>query len=152
MNILLLGEKISIHNAIEEIESFIEIMNNRLRESRNFYSHMIVDGKEIYLDPLDYLIENISEVENVCIETRTVSEFISEILCSLEEYSDRVIPVIVSLTDEIYKGANEQTWNVFNQLLEGINWVLEAIMAIGQINYVPKNWNNYLEVHSKEPN
>ncbi|MGR3765851.1 hypothetical protein [Rossellomorea sp. NS-SX7] len=147
MNIKFEGLVVRSEKQISSSE-VIESIHSLLGESR-YFSHMVVDGVEVFEDPENYLIDNIDHINDIEIVAGTVEEFINESLLSAEEYLRRAIPQISLLGNDFYKNPLKETWTNFTQLLEGLNWLNQIIGLIDQTKKKPANWDKYLELAFK---
>ncbi|MCJ8007601.1 hypothetical protein ACFFF5_15635 [Lederbergia wuyishanensis] len=121
---------------------------NQLLDDNYYFSHLIIDDKEVLDDPEQYLQDYLNEIRELEIVAKTVKEFINDLLLSAEEYIRRAKPEIDSLSDEFYQNPTSESWHKFAQLLEGIQWLNQVIQTIDTTKEKPKNWVNYLEINS----
>ncbi|MCM3590169.1 hypothetical protein M4D58_05955 [Brevibacillus borstelensis] len=108
---------------------FEKIMDISKTESLVF-SHMVIDGVEIYENIEAYLESHFETIELAEAIFNTVSELIHDILMSTGQYINRAIPLLQELSEEYYKAPNQETWVKFGQLLEGIQWFQQTAAFI----------------------
>ena len=94
------------------------------------FSHLIIDGLEVYNDFYDYFLDNIKNIQEVKVVTRTVKEAFEEILLSTIDYLERAIPEIEVLSNEFYKTPSRESWGKLGDLIEGIKWIMDTFMII----------------------
>ncbi|WP_183187416.1 hypothetical protein [Brevibacillus panacihumi] len=94
------------------------------------YSHITVDGIDVYQDPLASLLAAGKAVENVVIKAVSVEKFKTEILCSISEYISRSIPELERLSGKFYLNPDQEAWHGVSQLLEGIQWIEKAVLYL----------------------
>ncbi|WP_260838905.1 hypothetical protein [Heyndrickxia oleronia] len=138
-------------NKQTNVEIIIEKIHEIL-EDGVFFSHLIIDGKEVYEDFEIYLLDHLTQIKQIKVITKTVGEFINELLLTAEGYLDRAIPEVSLLSNEFYQNSSTEGWNKFSQMLEGIQWLNQMIHTINKIKEQPNNWNEYLNLSKKLEN
>nr|WP_144921558.1 hypothetical protein [Paenibacillus bovis] len=129
----------------------VEVMLNKINQlldNHYYFSHLIVDDKEVFDDPERYLQDYLSGIREIEIVAKTVKQFINDLLLSAKEYIRRAKPEIDSLSDEFYQNPTHESWHKFTQLLEGIQWINQVIQTIDTTKEKPKNWMNYIDLIS----
>lgn len=129
--------QIGVHDVFDRINDFL------VKETL-FFSHLVIDGEEVYGDPEDYIQEHLSTIRKVEVKTLTVMEFVGELLTSLNEYAKRGIPEIGNLIEEFYQGPIENSWLTLHQLLEGIEWIYETIKSIDATKHNISGWDDFI--------
>ncbi|MDQ0156916.1 hypothetical protein [Robertmurraya andreesenii] len=130
------------NNAFEHIQEFI---NNSLGESQEVYfSHMNIDGIDIYHDYELYIEEHLNDIDSIKIVVKTANEFINDITTSIYQYVERALPELKQLSDDFYQSSKASFWDKLSDLLEGIQWIHESIMLIDKEKLRPANWDKYL--------
>lgn len=151
MELHLSNEMLIYKNSMKNIEILIQKINEYLENNKLFFSHLIINGKEVYSDFEDTLVEQINTIEKVELVTKTINEFINDLTVSLNGYSNRAISSIKQLTEQFYQSPNDESWGMLHDLLEGLNWVYSTIKSIGntELNEYKENLlmiANHLEV------
>lgn len=126
------------------IESVIGKINDLLG-SHFYFSHLIADGVEVTEAPEDYLLSNLSTVEELEVIAIEAKVFVNDLLLSSEEYAERAIPHITDLSDAFYHNPSKEDWLSLNELLEGIQWLTSMITTIDQSIARPQNWDEVVE-------
>jgi len=126
MEIKILGEVESYDNLLSSIPQIINRIETICKNSDLVYSHMVIEGREVYDDPETYLQENIADLNRVEIVLKTIQEMMGEMMESAVDYLDRANAEINNLAEEFYNGPTEETWLHFQQLLDGMSWLLET--------------------------
>lgn len=128
-----------INNTVSELSkelSSIEYMFseiNKIVDSTDLiFSHMNINGVEVYQDHEDYIVDRLKEIDVIEAVLISPREFIDGLLISATTYLEGAIPEISLLTNEYYQGVNENTWSKFEQMIEGIQWVVQMIGTIDQ--------------------
>lgn len=155
MKVLMLDKEVELDNKRESVEEIISMINDKMSKGEYNFSHMIVDGEEIYDDFESYLEDNIKYISEVKLVMLTTKEIINDNLLTISEYIERAVPAINKLSDEFYKEPNVDDWRDIGDLFEGIAWILESFKGIDNLinlndlvsNY--ETWNEYAkEVYS----
>lgn len=126
------------------VDRVIEVINELLQENY-FFSHFIVDGKEVKEEPETFLSLNLSEIDLLEIVALTTKEFINELLLSTEKYTERALPQIESLSDAFYSNPSASDWTELANLFEGIQWIVSMEQTIDHSSVRPFNWNEVQE-------
>ena len=151
MELHLSNDMLIYENSVKNIEMLIQRINEYLENNKLFFSHLIINGKEVYSDFEDILVEQINIIEKIELVTKTIDEFINDLTVSLNEYSNRSIPSIKQLTEQFYQSPTEESWGMLQDLLEGLNWVYTTIKSISNTDLNEYKENllmiaNHLEV------
>lgn len=126
MEIKILGEVECYDNLLSSIPQIINRIETVCRNSDLAYSHLVVEGQDVYDDIETYLQENIAGLNQVEIVLKTIQEMMGEMMKSAVEYLERAISGINTLAEEFYNGPTENTWVRFQQLLDGVSWLMES--------------------------
>lgn len=130
MKIYILDEILECENKKSVINNIFNEINKRVSNFNLIFSHLSVDGQEIYDDFYDYFLDNIKDIQKVEVITKTVKEMCHETLLSTLDYINKVIPEIEKLSNEFYKTPSKDTWLKLTDLLEGINWIINSFAFI----------------------
>lgn len=142
MQLLYKHEQFDLHNDVYSITTIFEKINDSIEDNDIVFSHLIVDGIEIYENHEDYLKEHIGEIINVEIVTRRTKEMIWETMTSVDTYLERAIPALNTLVDESYEKFTDKTWEGINQLAEGMQWILQFTSFTKNASQQPLNWDS----------
>jgi hypothetical protein len=145
MEILFQDKKIYIKHPITVQNIFEEIQN--LISSTYYFSHFIINDKEIYEDPEYYLSENLYQIKKIEVIAKTAKELINDVLLTAEEYIERAMPEIQILIKEFYNTPSSKSWDKFVQLLEGIQWLNQIMTSLEELRERPSNWMCYIECY-----
>ncbi|VDH00950.1 Uncharacterised protein [Lysinibacillus sphaericus] len=122
---------------------------NGLLTKEYYFSHLIVDGKEVYDDYEKYLESHFNHIKELEIIVKTEKEFVNDLMISAEDYIEQALPELPSLAEDFYDNPVHATWTRLEQLLGGLQWLNEMLMIIGKSTNVPANWDKYLDVSSR---
>lgn len=123
-------------------EEVMEKINELLQEGF-YFSHLTIDGIEVYENHENYLIENLKYIKKIEVIAKTEKEFVNDVLLSVEAYIKRAMPELKLLPDGFYASPSKNTYETFNNLLEGMQWLDEMFSVVGMSNYSPTNWDKY---------
>ena len=155
MNIYIQDKEIQFENSSEKIDQLFNTINKNLYEQGLQFSHLIIDGEEIYDNFDSYIVENIEAIKKIQVIAMSVVEIVNENIISTEQYAKNAVPVINKLADEFYQGPNEKTWMQLTDLFEGIQWIIQSLVKINSIensNEIAIDyevWNEYAQEVSK---
>lgn len=148
MKIKIVDKVLNYENKLDLIDELFQQINQLLEKENYYFSYLIVDNVEVYNDFETYFSENIKTIENVVVKVSTKKEFQNELFLSIESYLKRAIPEMNVLVESFYQGANNDSWENFSDFVEGVQWIVSAIITIDEVNNHPDNWNSYLEIIS----
>lgn len=149
MQLNIINNNFEFINELSSIDLIFNIISERLEGTEFYFSHLIIDGVELYTDFDSYIAEYIEHIQEIKVEVLTIKQFLNEVLVSAEEYILRALPEVEILVNEFYQNPVSQSWEKIQQLLEGLQWLNQIIMTIDQGEQKPKNWNQYLEYSAK---
>lgn len=125
----------------EVIEKIYELLADQY-----YYSHLIVDGKEIYEQLESFLIESLESISTIELVVKTVREFVDEVLIMAKNYLTDAIPEMTSLADGFYQYPTSENWGEFSNMLEGMQWLNQTISLIDKAKERPTNWNECIKL------
>ena len=141
-----INDEAGVNELIKEIE------NKALATADKFFSHLVIDGLEVYDNYEGYIEDNIGDIRNISMEFLTISEYIKGILISTNEYLSRATPAVEGLADAFYQKADMDVWQELDNMLEGIEWLYETFIMIDSLpnlaDVMPdyERWNLYSKV------
>lgn len=148
-------EIIELDNNRYEIDSILNIIDKKVKESHKVFNFIKIDEVEIYNDYREYFLDNIRNIEKVEVFLVTYKELVRDILISTYDYINRTPDIIESLSDRFYKTPDRDAWSSLNDLLGGISFILNSFNSIDgdrRLKDVIENyeiWNLYAkEVYS----
>lgn len=118
---------------------------NQLLSDQFYFSHLIVDGNQVYEDPEFFLQEHLQSIKEVIVVSKTVREFVNDLLLTIEDYLNRAAPALNPLAEEFYRNPESGTWDRFVELIEGLIWINQAIQTIDSVKEKPVNWMNIIK-------
>ncbi|MEK4027938.1 MULTISPECIES: hypothetical protein [Bacillaceae] len=115
----------------KSLEKVGELIENETQNQNKLVSHYLLNGEEYY--DFEEVINRISLGKfEVILKTR--EELICEILNSIYKYLERALPEVQLLADEFYSEISDETWNKVTDLLEGVEWIYQAVQSARSVN------------------
>ncbi|WP_077369568.1 hypothetical protein [Anaerosalibacter sp. Marseille-P3206] len=149
MKIYVLDKVLEYPNSEDEIKNIFNEIDEIISKSKYAFSHLEVDGYEVYEDFQNYFLDNIRNIEEVKVIAKTFKEFVIEILNTTAEYFENAIPEIEILSDEFYKTPTGESWNKLSDLIQGVKWIMDSFVIIDQSDEIKdivksyETWNLY---------
>ena len=149
MQIMLDEELIEIENNDSGLEKLLQIIEQKAIASELIFSHLVIDGVEIYEDFADYLQANFQNLKDIHLEFLPLQQFLQDILQSTGQYLDGVIATIDNLASAVYNQVDSETWQQIDFLLEGIQWLGETFRVMDSLPNLAdmlkdyEQWNLY---------
>lgn len=123
--------------------TILEKVNELTQEDDVVFSHLMIDGVDIYEDHENYFNQNFDDIKEIYIVTKSMRKMIWETLQSVNEYLERAVPALQELVDESYEAFSPETWDGVSQLAEGIQWILQFKEFTQNASRQPKNWDEF---------
>lgn len=130
------------------VEDIIVQINEWIRDDY-YFSHLVIDGFEIYEHLELCLEEKLTHAQKIEVMARTNTELINDILLSSDEYIKRAIPELNTLFEEFYQNPLKDSWMKFEQMIEGIQWLHQMIRCINQFKERLQNGTQYIQIESR---
>lgn len=127
MQVKILEQTIECTNEVSAVENMFQQVNQLIAGSDLHLSHIKVDGIDVFEEHYQYVLNRLEEVKEITVVLKSLKELMSEVLLSAEVYLARLIPGIKQLSDKYYEGATQDSWVKFEQLLEGLQWILQML-------------------------
>ncbi|UFJ40055.1 hypothetical protein LOK74_18755 [Brevibacillus humidisoli] len=138
MRVLIKEKEYFFENNVQAVEQMIELINTSISTSGLLFSHVIVDGVEIFADPARYISENLNNIELVKVHLVTPTEYLYDLLRTGKEYIGGAIVQLPLLVDEFYNVPTSDSWIKLSQLTEGIQWFQQTALFIQEVRSLPK--------------
>lgn len=146
MQLNIINQNFQFHNEEESIESLLDKIKEMLEENNILLTHMVIDGVEVFTDFQDYIFKYLKDINLIEVKTKTIKEILDEMVITANEYLNRAIPDVRVLANEFYQAADDERWNRFLQLIEGVEWLLQFMSQIVDNKFIYKNWDKYMEI------
>ena len=145
MKIHILDKTLEYENKKDILDTMFKEINDIVSGTNLIFSHLIIDDLEVYDDFYDYFLDNIKNIEEVIVVTKTIKKMSEEILLSTVDYLERAIPEIEILSNEFYKTPSRESWKKLMDLIEGIKWIMDTFVAIDYNEQLKNIVNSYEE-------
>lgn len=142
MKLILDNEQWELENNRSSIQVILEVVSNEIEKDNVVFSHLIVDGSEIYESHETYLETQIGNISSIQIITRSHNEMISETMQSIHDYLNGAVPALQDLIKNSFDTFSDETWHGINQLAEGMQWILRFAAFTQNSNKKPKYWDH----------
>lgn len=149
MKIYIENQVLEYENSKDKIDDILNKIDNIVSKSSKILSHIVIDDFEVYDGYYDYLLDNIRVIEKMEVITLTYKELIDDILVSTMDYIGNVPDRIEKLANSFYKNPDKEAWNDLNDLLGGMDWIMNTFSSIDQDSRLKdvilsyKDWNLY---------
>ncbi|MCM3636858.1 hypothetical protein M3152_03930 [Sporosarcina luteola] len=144
---LIIGEQPIEYKERPSVEEVIERINENVTEGY-YFSHFIADGTEVYDEHEEYLKSNLDEIKELEVVIKTEKEFMNDVLLSAEEYLQRAIPEVSTLANDFNRVPTRDTWDRFEMLLGGVEWLNDMLKVVCSSKERPSNWEMYQQLTS----
>lgn len=107
--------------------------------TRHYFSHLIIDGKEVpqLTDTMD-----LTTVEDIEVIAITAQAFITDLLTSITDYLQHALPNLAVVTEHFTQGtANADQWQGLSDLFESAQWLHQANDVITASEVCPPAWH-----------
>lgn len=151
MKLYILDETFELDNNIDSIEKIFDSIRDAVEDTEYNFSYIIADGEEVHNDFEIYIEDNIRTINEIKIVMLTMKEIVRENLVTINDYVERVTPLIKDLSNKFYEDPTSEDWTQLSELLEAISFIfdtLESIDSMSNLNEIISNyetWNEYVK-------
>ncbi|GAA0377897.1 hypothetical protein [Paenibacillus motobuensis] len=111
---------------IEELDRWWKQATSDIFNQQRLIHFVEIDGNILYDNYEQYLLLNVSQIQEVNIQTLSRLESIQDTEQSIDDYLERFIPAAQDVTDQLYGEMMQQQQNLFAQFIEGLGWIVKA--------------------------
>lgn len=140
MQIICGNERLNIENNQSSIFKIFDKINEVIAKKNTVFSHLSIDGQNVYEDHEEYIQERLNQILEVEIVTMPLKKMVWETMESISDYLERAIPALKILIDESYESFSDETWNGIEQLAEGMQWILQFSAISKDLKKYPPYW------------
>lgn len=144
---LIIGEQYIEYKEKPSVDDVIERINESVEEG-HYFSHFVADGNEVYDEHEEFLESNLDEIKELEVVIKTEKEFMNDVLLSAEEYLQRSIPEVSKLAKDFSRVPTGDTWDRFEMLLGGVEWLNDMLKFVCNSKERPSNWKMYQQMTS----
>lgn len=148
MEVKIDNQHYSVANNFDDLETFWNNLNSELLQNRLIIKEIYIDDVPVYRDFYAAIKSNIESIARLNIVLTSQLEACRELAQSLFSYLDKLPPHLEDLANDFYSGPSAATWDKFQQLLEGIGWIVDAAVTLSQ--YLDTAGNQPLASATKE--
>lgn len=145
MKIYVNDKKLEYENSMTAYDRLSCEIDDLVNNPDLVFSHLIIDGVEVYDNFYNYFLDNIKNIEEITVVIKTIKEISKEIIVSTVDYIERAIPELEILSNEFYKTPSKDSWNKLMDLLEGFKWIMDTFTAIDTNSQLKDIVNSYEE-------
>ena len=140
----ILNKTLEYDNGVSTVEQLWEQIVRQVEETGYLFSHLIIDGEEIFDDYQIFIIDNWDRIETIDVVVKTLKDMIYGIFISIDEYLTRALPEIKIIVDEFYQGPTKTTWHKFEEMLLGLEWINQSMYSIENNKNLSVTWGKYI--------
>lgn len=142
---LLIAEQTIHFDKQPSVEELVAKINELLTDDY-YFSHLIVDGLDVFEEPEPYLADELPHIAELEVVAQTAAQLINNSLLTAEDYLKRAQPEMTVLADCFYQQPSAEQWASFSDMLEGMQWLHQIIASIDGMKAKPSNWDEYLKL------
>jgi hypothetical protein len=139
------NENFVINDSNTAINEIFKKINEVFESGDSVFSHLIVDGIDVYENHEGYLGQRLNEIKTVEIVSKQVHELTWETMVSIQNYLEGAIPALSKLVDNSFESFSDKTWVGLEQLAEGMQWILQFKGVVANATKKPSNWDKIEE-------
>lgn len=144
---LIIGEQQIEYKEVPSADEVIELINENVTQG-HYFSHFLADGEEVYDEHEEYLESHLDEIKELQVVIKTEKEFMNDVLLSAEEYLQRAIPDMSVLVEGFNRVPTSDTWDRFEMLLGGMEWLNDMLKVVTNSKERPSNWELFQQLKS----
>ncbi|WP_284139218.1 MULTISPECIES: hypothetical protein [unclassified Virgibacillus] len=142
MQLQINNEFMVLDNKENAIQVIYEQVNKLIEEKELVFSHLLVDGIEVYEKHEEYFNAHGDSIQLVEVIVKTKKEMLWETMQSINNYLNGAVPALKELVDASYEQFTDKTWNGIDQLAEGMQWILQFMATTKSIEQKPAHWED----------
>lgn len=144
MEIKLFDRVFICENRLEAVDQAFEQIHQLLMTSNQRVSCLEVDETAVYTDFERYIANNLAEINTIIVRVKTLKELLDEAIVSIQDYAARAIPEIDKLVDQFFREVNQETWNTFSNLLEGLQFIMDTLEVLSSQQALCKSFERFI--------
>jgi hypothetical protein len=142
MKVYILDEVWEHTNHTNEIEPLFIKLNQFTKASNLVIQQIVIDGVELTGDFMEYLVDNIDAIKDIHIEVIDKRVMMDEMMVSSSQYLANSLPEMSVFINQLYQGLNDEVWNKFSEMIEGLQYVIYTLDVISQSSQAYKTFPN----------
>lgn len=144
------GKVVNFNSTEKDVAQLFETIEMALKEDNLELSHLLIDGTPVYQDLEQFIEENYATIKEISLVTFALQALINDTLTSAFEYAGKATSILKSLSEAFYQSPDQEDWQVLADLFEGIDWLIDSMNRIDQIENLQLYltdytiWNEYV--------
>lgn len=118
MNFKIFENNVLLYNQHEAVEHIMKAISMQAEEKSLIFSHMIIDGVEVYDDPMSYIEHNFNHIEEIEAILKTEEEVLGQYVLELYSILYQGLPQIVNLGKLFTVNINDKIWDEMDSFLK----------------------------------
>ena len=118
MNFKIFEINVLLYNQHEALEHIMKAISTQAEEKSLIFSHMIIDGVEVYDDPMSYIEHNFNHIEEIEAILKTEEEVLGQYVLELYSILYQGLPQIVNLGKLFTVNINDKIWDEMDSFLK----------------------------------
>lgn len=137
---LILKDKVFNMSSNSPVKEIMDKINMTLSKSE-YISHLVVDGREIFLETESEtpLVNEIGKIRKIEVIVNSSEKIVSEVLSTMHTYILNAKPEMILLAEKFYNIPNKLDWTKFMDMLEGAQWIYQTATLIKKIDFSNSN-------------
>ena len=124
MQVNILGTTYEMEKTEGFMDAFEWQINQALEENGLYLNHLVIDGTPVADDYESYITEHFDRIQYIEVRADTLADMLENALHSGRDYLERALPEIRKLGRAFHHQPDSTTWAKFEQMMEGLDWVL----------------------------
>lgn len=121
------NKKTTLNPSIEELDKWWRQETAEIYSGDRLIHFVEVDGQKLYSSYEQFIVNNINTIEKIDINTISLLESIDDTEISLNNYLINFIPAVNEISDCFYGDVNEEVWQKFSEVIQGLEWIMQAL-------------------------
>ncbi len=121
-------------------------LEKELYQNRKLVHYVVIDGQPFYSDYETIIADNFERIQEIKAYSITFQHAIRQSYTDMVDYINKVIASLTDLTDPFYAEPTPESWGLFQQFCEGINWLVHTARLCTMLS---ETESEYLDVSLK---
>lgn len=117
-------------NTFDDFAKFLDFWRSMVQvasEKDRVVSQILIDGEQCGHNIETYIEQNFERIQRIQVDTAMVSQVFEQTLLEIKDYVPKLVLATDSISELFYVEMNEQGWSIFTQMVEGMNWLYQAL-------------------------
>lgn len=117
-------------NTLPGMKKMFAQIDDTTTEFQVYFSHLVVDGVEVPDAPFEYVKQNLKDIREVEVAIMTANEYMLNVMGVMDSYLTNAVPGLKDMADEFYGRPDDETWQRFNDHMNGLSTLLQIIHSL----------------------